>query len=193
MSSNKLKMVIVLISFLIIFSFTLTCNNSGSDIEKETAILDEEKEDAILDESEEEDGKSIETDTGMSKEAEYILSIGNLLTRIGDHLILIGEVMDDYDYGDITLGDLKLYIGDFIMMFNESYYPEFLSLEPTIGYEDYHKYLGRAMEHIEKSNEYFQKYIDTNDEDEMSINLDGALLELEQGSEWIEKSKQEID
>ncbi|MBA7687109.1 hypothetical protein ES703_95569 [subsurface metagenome] len=70
--------------------------------------------------------------------------------------------MDDYDCDDITLEELKLYIGDFIMMFNESYYLEYLELEPPIGYEDYYEYLGRAMEHIGRSSEYLQGFIDTN-------------------------------
>lgn len=78
------------------------------------------------------------------------------------------------------------------MMFNESYYLEYLELEPPIGYEDYYEYLGRAMEHIGRSSEYLQGFIDTNDEDEMLDNLDKALLELEQGSEWIEKATKEI-
>lgn len=79
------------------------------------------------------------------------------------------------------------------MMFNESYYPEYLELEPPIGYEDYYEYLGRAIEHIMKSTEYFQDFIDTNNENEMSVSLDKALLELEEGSEWIEKANEEID
>ena len=77
------------------------------------------------------------------------------------------------------------------MMFEESYYSDYLNLEPPVGHKEHYKYVGRFMEHIRRSTEYFQNAIDSEDEDEMLDNLQKALFEIEQSNEWLEKSNME--
>lgn len=192
--TGKLKMIISIIALLIIFSFSIFCGGYQEVKEKvdEVRSDSEEIELGLTETGKEESKTEEENETGLTEEVEYKLSAGNLITRIGDHLVLIGEVIDDYNYGDITLEEFKAYLGDFIMMFEESYYQDYLNLEPPVGYEDHYKYIGRFIEHIRKSTEYFQYAIDSENEDEMLDNLDKALVEIENGNEWLEEAKKEI-
>lgn len=187
--------VVPLLVIMLIIGFSLACGGYNEVKEKTEELRDdlEEIESSNNEDGGEEESKiEEETEIGMSNEAEYVLSSGNLLTRIGDHIVLIGEIAVEYDYGDITLEEFKAYLGDFIMMFNESYYPEYSELEPPIRYEDHYKYIGRFMEHIERSTKYFQGAIDSEDEGEMLANLDKSLLEIEYGNEWLEKVLEEV-
>ena len=98
---KKLKMIIPMVILLLIFSFSIVCTSESPESKDDQVDLEEEKNvtEKVL---EPEDKKeSEETETGMSREAEYFLSAGNLVTRIGDHISLVGEAATDYDYGDI--------------------------------------------------------------------------------------------
>jgi len=191
---GKLKIIISIAVLVIIFSFAVVCSGSESPNSKEDVVVIEEKEKTSEEDSKPAEEKDSEEDKfELSEEAAYLFSVGNVIGLIGDHLIILGEASDDYNYGDITLEDFKTYIGDFIMMFNESYYPEYLDLKPPVGYGDHYKYVGRFMEHIERGTKYFQNSIDSEDEEEMLDNLDKALLEIEKGNEWLEKGDAEIN
>lgn len=194
-NKNTKYRVIIVTVILVIFGFALACSGYSETKEEVDEIRDdlEEIESSHADTKEKELKGEEKTETGLNKEAEYKLSASNLITRIGDHIVLIGEVTDDYNYGEITLENFKEYLGDFIMMFKESYCPDYLNLEPPVECEDHYKYIGRFMEHIGKSTEYFQNAIDSEDEDRMLYNMDKALLEIEKGNEWLEKANKNMN
>ena len=194
MGSRKLKGLIGILVIIVILSFAVVCSGSDNPDSKEDVVVIEEKEKTSGEDSEPAEEKDPEEEEfELSEEAEYLFSVNNVIGLIGNHLIIVGEASDDYDYGDITLEDFKAYIGDFMMMFEESYYPDYLDLEPPVGYEDYYKDIGRFMEHIRISTEYFQDAIDSENENEMQDNLDKALLEIEQGNEWLEKANEQVN
>ena len=130
MGFNKLKSLIAISVLIVILSFAVVCSGSENPDGKEDVVVIEEKEKTSGKDSEPAEGKDPEEEAfELSEEAEYLFSVDNAIGLIGSHLIIVGEASDDYEYGDITLEDFKLYLGDFIQMFEESYYPDYLNLE----------------------------------------------------------------
>jgi hypothetical protein len=93
--------------------------------------------------------------------------------------------------GEITMAEHKILAAQNIKDTNE-FYDFYLTLIPTDKYKLSHEQLGEAMKHFLNSSIYMQKYIDSEDMDEMVTYLGNATTELQLGTAYVKKATDEV-
>ena len=93
--------------------------------------------------------------------------------------------------GEITMAEHKILAGQNIKDTNE-FYDFYLTLIPTDRYKPSYEQLGEAMKHFLNSSIYMQKYIDSENTDEMVTCIGNATTELQLGTAYIKKATDEV-
>jgi len=114
-----------------------------------------------------------------------------IMCALADDSNFYKEVCDDVVSGDISLSGHKETTKKLIEEIN-SFYDQYLGLDPTKKLEVAHDLLGKSMEHYLNSCEYLQKYVDTDDSADMAKYFKEATLEWNQGDLYLLRSSKEL-
>ena len=122
----------------------------------------------------------------QEKENEYLSEIVYIMGALADDSNFYKEVCSDVVSGDISLSGHKETTKKLIKEIN-SFYDQYLELDPPKKLQVAHDLLGKSMEHYLNSCEYLQKYVDTDDNANMAKYFKEATLEWDQGDiYWLE-------
>jgi len=127
----------------------------------------------------------------QEKENEYLSEMTYIMCALADDSNFYKEVCSDLTSGDISLSGHKETTKKLIEEIN-SFYDQYLELDPPKKLEVAHDLLGKSMEHYLNSCEYLQKYVDTDDNADMAKYFKEATLEWNQGDIYLLKSSNEL-
>lgn len=127
----------------------------------------------------------------QEKENEYLSEVVYIMGALADDSNFYKEVCSDVVSGDISLSGHKETTKKLIEEIN-SFYDQYLELDPTKKLEVAHDLLGKSMEHYLNSCEYLQKYVDTDDNADMAKYFKEATSEWDQGDIYLLKSSKEL-
>ncbi len=127
----------------------------------------------------------------QEKENEYLSEMVYIMGALVDDSNFYKEVCSDVVSGDIGLPGHKETTKKLIEEIN-SFYDQYLELDPPKKLEVAHDLLGKSMEHYLNSCVYLQKYVDTDDNADMAKYFKEATLEWDQGDIYLIKSNNEL-
>jgi len=127
----------------------------------------------------------------QEKENKYLSDIVYIMGALADDSNFYKEVCSDLTSGDISLSEHKETTKKLIEEIN-SFYDQYLKLDPPKKLQAAHDLLGKSMEHYLNSCEHLKKYVDTDDNDDMAKYFKEATLEWNQGDIYWLETKDEL-
>ena len=135
---------------------------------------------------------AVEEETAEDEEATYIIKVIILVEMVSETMRKGEEAAYNVADGEITLAEHKILVEQNIKDVNE-FYDFYLTLKPTNRFKSSHEQLGESMKHFLNYSIYMQKYIDTENTDEMINNINNATTELQLATAYIKKATDEIN
>lgn len=209
------KLLAILIGFVLVFSFSISCaaETEPEAVEEpvEEEVAEEPKEEQVAEEevteSVAEEGKIVETKTieteeliedieeenKLSKQEEaYIRESIILGTSISSSMTKIGEATTAFANNEMSITEHKI-IAEIYIEEIKSSYDIYLDLEPTERFEKSYEVLGKAMDHYLNSATYMQSYVDTDNMNKMVEYIEKTTDELKLGTEYTSKATSQME
>ncbi len=184
----KVKYLIPFLIFVLVFGFTSLMSCKAEEIIEEE-VIEEPIEKEIVEIVEKE---VIEEDTEADIEAEYMTGSSIITAIIIDSMEESGQATSDYVDGKIGIAEHKIIAKKYVKNIN-SCYDMYLELEPPKRLEKAHDLWGEAMKHYLNSATFMQRYIETDDMEEMTDYIVQSTSELSLGNEYTNKATEQIN
>ena len=132
------------------------------------------------------------TDNIELKESTYIAEALILSEMITTVMEKGSKAAYSFANGEITMAEHKTLTEQTIKDTN-TFYDVYLNLKPPDRFKTAHDQLGEAMKHFLNSSIYLQRYIDTENMDEMVTNIKNATTEIQLGAAYVKKATDEVN
>jgi len=138
----------------------------------EETTITEEIEETITESAEEE----IEEDIVADTDEKYVSVITTIISALKSSIEKLNQATFDLEKGKISIPERKEIMKEYIEDI-KTLYDTYLELKPSKRLEKHNDLFGKAMDQLLKSTIFYQKYIDTDDIEEMTEYFKQAIKE----------------